>query len=115
MPPRLTGGAANMGTEQGPTGAWDSRLCLYTADWSYEGDAWVAGRSVTNRLSLSLSFSSPSDSADDPPPPLTSSPECAASTSIHGLMRAAAAASRTLNFGRGCFFAGGGRGGDEGE
>jgi hypothetical protein len=98
-------------------GAWDSKLCLYTADWSYEGDAWVAGRSVTNRVSLSLSFSSSSDSAnDDPPPPLTSSPECAASTSIHGLMRAAAA-SRTLNFGRGRFFAGGGGrgGGDEGK
>ena len=81
-----------MGTENKLlTGAWDKRLCLYTADWSYDGDACVAGKSVTNRPSPSLSPSSSKDS-----PLLTSSPECLASTSIQGIARAASAVSRTL-------------------
>ena len=59
-----------------PTGAWDNRLCLYTADWSYEGEACVAGKSVTNRLSLSLpSPKAHDDNGDDSWPLLTSSPE----------------------------------------
>lgn len=75
---------------------------------------------MTNRRSVPSS--SPSSSDADALPSLTSSPECAASTSIQGFRRAAAAVSRTLIFWRCRCFAGevggrrsggGGGGGDE--